>query len=140
MSTHKEKIERNRLLRYVIKQIKEEPRRLNMNGWVNKYSEESIKYDKSIPPCGTTACIAGWVALKDVDISKLTWIDVDKYMDEAQFIAMDALHIPHAIARTLFYVEDWPSLFRMKYSDAITFEERAKITITRINYFIRTGK
>jgi hypothetical protein len=46
-----------KLLRDVLKHIKIEPRRFNMNKWV----KESKK-----APCGTQACIGGWACLLTV--------------------------------------------------------------------------
>ena len=48
-----------KLLRAVKRLIQEEPRRLDMHVWGRKVTQDR----KSAPPCGTTACLAGWIVL-----------------------------------------------------------------------------
>ena len=43
------------LFRKIRKHILEEPKRINLNHWVDPYSE--------VAPCGTEGCIAGWACV-----------------------------------------------------------------------------
>jgi hypothetical protein len=55
-----------KLLRKVQAAILAEPKKVNMNEFVNMSASniETNKYNKTpLPPCGTQACIAGWACL-----------------------------------------------------------------------------
>lgn len=134
------------LLRRVEKRILEEPRRFDMSDWV--YPSDGMWPDG--PPCGTVACIAGWVALDRVPASKL------KKMTRREFFILgDEFHPRSARARAckalgidpessvpanLFGVNNWPDKYRIAYNNARTPKGHAGVAVRRIEHFIETGE
>jgi hypothetical protein len=51
-----------KLLEKIKKHIEEEPRRFDMDTWGVKHDMRKYR-NEDTPPCGTSACLAGWAVL-----------------------------------------------------------------------------
>ncbi len=103
--------------------------------------------DAHAPPCGTTACIAGFATI-------LSWRGKDyprAFRKKVESLEADESRIPdyeeHATkvlgltrlqAMKLFYASDWPHEFEHAILHAETAKEQAKVAIDRIELFIKT--
>ncbi len=143
------------------KLLREDPLRFDMGIFISGMCPQ----DKVWPSCKTVGCIAGWIILKDrllknsltVTSKNLSKIGrgqgVADYCKEASKI----LGLNVSAARKLFFVNDWPEMFRDKFykmnyewcnvspqsgrEKLIQIKRRmVEVAIRRINYFIRTGK
>lgn len=120
---------------------------------------------KNMPPCGTVGCIAGWTVFlsKPKIVDKLaekaasctvdtTTLDGEAYvrvgqeqLGEAIYQAQDILGLEKEQARRLFYFSNmhgyyhWPLKFEDAYLNAKTPRARAKVTVERIEHFIKTN-
>lgn len=135
------------LLRKVKEHILDEPQRLDMSMFGQRTEGEMA------PPCGTTACIAGWaVILSD---PKLFTVDIEEFDDvlsDAYKTGRELLRITPGQARRLFFVGGWPLTFKekMRYLDMSDYDgtygtaglavlkARAAVAAERIDYFIAT--
>ena len=124
-----------RLLRRVAKHISEEPLRLDMERIVRR--GDDIK--GTPPPCGTTACIAGWAIL----LAKKK--DISGYSDNhfpiiagRPWDVTDARYLIGGMTTYLFFVGSWPRNFSEAYRKALTPRERADVAVARIEHFIKT--
>jgi hypothetical protein len=135
------------LLRKIQKYIMAEPRRFTMGTYhfraldASDWKHEFIYYkdmSKSMPPCRTAACIAGWAGILSAD---------KKFRDAIR--AHELLRLPknwlsngfvHPRNHPLFFAENWPSQFYKAYNTSKTPRERAKVACDRIDYLIKTGK
>lgn len=133
-----------KLIRKIIKHIEAEPKRLNMNEWAMKDSS------RSGPPCGTTACVAGWALLLDkpaAERRKIMAMDDDKF-ERALFgrtsniLQMGAkkLGIDAGGAWKVFFSDQWPEPFYSDFTNATTKKKRTKITIARLEHLMETGE
>jgi len=52
-----------KLLRKVRDLIAEEPRRLRMGTWGQRWTKRDLKNWPTLPPCGTTGCLAGHIVM-----------------------------------------------------------------------------
>ncbi len=133
------------LLRKVEVVILEEPKRLNMNytGIVrSSLADETMLW----PSCGTVGCIAGWASL----LATPNWETMELW-DRRRAMSWEdgqaALGLSYAQSWRLFAEPRcaipngncWPDYHAKAYLDAETPEERARITVDRIERFIRTG-
>ena len=133
-----------RLLRKVIKSIKEEPRRLKMQSWGQKVRPSNPKN----PPCGTKACIAGHVAFCSGQLafnkSGLAEIKDNPGIGIMEW-AEDKLDLSRTQTGKLFFFQcwnggvGWPRKFSTAYNKSKNAKQRAAVTIKRIEHFIRTG-
>lgn len=136
-------METNELLQKVADAIIAEPRQFVMTNWfVERLSRDAYRsnpriYDipRTIPNCGTAACIAGHVIAiankmnpREASHSKSTL--------HVKHEAARALGIDNELASKLFFVENWGHNFRDAYEEATTVEARAKIAYERIMFFI----
>lgn len=140
-----------RLLRKVEAHILEEPKRYNQNTVCEIYSPARIKQRKGwggdvsfIPPCGTVACIGGWVNVlsghrrsKNLDLAKKTLGLTEEQSDrlfagicyEPEF---DCVELGDTSRQ-------WPERFQVAYFKARTAAGRARVAVRRIEHFIKTG-
>lgn len=53
------------VLEHVYKILKERPARLDMRDWVSVWKGEKLttRFRRTLPECGTVACIAGWITI-----------------------------------------------------------------------------
>lgn len=162
-----------KLVRKVQNHILEEPKRFNMDDWVEHISEDlavedyspetAAAYNKEIkkryPACGTTACIAGWVAIlsKPLKTDKDGYLVIPKVQDIAEFARKklglkdfehtlarldlddketDALESPDyhgpAFDDHIFYVNRWPQPFRSKYANESEKAKPSKLKLAKI--------
>jgi hypothetical protein len=128
-----------RLLRRVQKHIEAEPRRMKMKLWLDRNPFERER--SALPPCGTTACIAGWALILS---GKHLRREVN-YLAQGQKI----LGLTRDEAGNLFVVENWPENFRRKYNTdsesllasmvpAKDIRKNARVAVARIEHFIKT--
>ena len=47
----------------VVRLVREQPLRCLMDSWVTTFREDRYLWDLEMPPCGTVACLAGWIAI-----------------------------------------------------------------------------
>lgn len=129
---------KTQLLRRVKDAILEEPKRLEMETWV------AVGHiGKGAPPCGTVACVAGWVAILARSDSERTPIaraaqSVASAHQGTRWTAMQALNIGSCQANSLFYVAKWPAKYAKQYYRAKTARGRALVTGRRIDAFIES--
>lgn len=132
-----------KLLERVKAHILEEPRRLCMSEVLTKSNHpidwgyesgfnsmaaasKDLSKDEQ-PPCGTVGCIVGWG-------SKLSHkTNQNVYTDSSVF------KIEYDAGKRLFYVDEWPRKFRLRYGKCRTAKQRAKVTAERIDHFIKTN-
>jgi hypothetical protein len=130
-----------RLLRRVQKHIKAEPRRMKMKQWVDRNLRERAESAK--PPCGTTACIAGWA----LTLNGKRLRDGVNYMEQGRKL----LGLTWDEARNLFMVDDWPTKFQNKYDEESEqawkdnvplklVRKNARVAVARIEHFIKHRK
>ena len=112
-----------------------------MKMWIDRNPVERAISAK--PPCGTTACIAGWaLTLAGKRMRKFT-----NYMNQGRKI----LGLTQQEARKLFLVDNWPEKFQERYdSDAESvlssrvpakdIRKNALVAVARIEHFIKTRK
>lgn len=167
-----------KLVRKVQNHILEEPKRFNMDDWVEHISEDLSSDDlygsspeivaahnkemkKLYPACGTTACIAGWVAIlsKPLKTDKDGYLVIPKVNDiagfarkklglkdfeytlarldldgkEADALALDSpdYHGP-AFDDHIFFVNKWPQPFRSKYANESEKPKPSKLKLAKI--------
>lgn len=76
-------------------------------------------------PCRTTGCIGGWACILRHEV-----VDVDK--------ARRLLKLDYVEADTLFYLGNWPTKYSIGYRNAKSLRGIIKVTVNRINHFIKT--
>lgn len=164
-----------KLVRKVQNHILEEPKRFNMEDWTTHISDEltdasdwndptlMVEHNKLVkkqfPACGTTACIAGWVAIlsKPLKTDKDGYLVLPKVNDIADFarkklglkdfdrilckLALDdketdALESPDyhgpAFDDHIFFVHRWPQPFKSKYANEIDKPKPSKLKLAKI--------
>lgn len=139
-----------RLLRRIEREIKKEPRRFNMNDWVDTNASESLA-KKFVPPCNTTACIAGWATLlshkykkddaPDLPLPKTFRQKAEHLQEISEYyegVGQQALALTENQALNLFFVDYWPEPYQTEHRFAKTPEGKAKVAIARIEHFIKT--
>lgn len=109
------------LLQKVKQAILDEPRKMDMNVWFDRFwadEEEKVrvlrllgKEEAQLPPCGTIGCIAGWSVL------------LGSSMDPGELVhvgstAARLLDLDFEQAYDLFHTTTWPSDLREKLSDS----------------------
>jgi hypothetical protein len=79
------------VLTKVLKILEEEPNRLYMKAWVSRFLGKTVHsyslIDK-MPPCGTVACIAGWICIllkKPKDIDDEQFFNADEALQRLGF-------------------------------------------------------
>ncbi len=128
MATKKQVSERNKLLRKVIRHIKAEPKRLNMDSWEEE--DEDV-------PCGTTACIFGWANR----LGRKMPVSVGMPGSGGFFDSVcELLSLTDDQGYTLAETGEWPLKYCKRYNSAATAKGRANATIRRIEHFIKTGE
>jgi hypothetical protein len=122
---------KTKLLRKVQQHILEEPRRLNMR----TFRTEVTGFYETDPPCGTTACIAGWAGLlNDPPSRHMNWqegrevLGLSRPQSERLFTPPEFGPATHC----------WPKEFRRRYNLARSPAGRAKVAAERIEHFIKT--
>ena len=119
-----------KLLRKVKKHILQEPRRFFMEKLVEKGKPgQAVSLDgipRSLPACGTAACIAGWVCI------------LEKTVQVDRRDAEEILGISDDEGERLFFVPSWPDRYRSKWRTTTDLRARAKIGANRIDHFIKT--
>jgi hypothetical protein len=144
-----------RLLTKVKQLMTAEPRRVDMTHWVRHDAPGSIYHTENgtgdrvsfiMPPCGTTACIAGHLLwARDGKPPSNAWCGVGglTIREEAQEI----LGVSRDAADNLFLFPSWalgrsagwPQEFVDAYVEAHTAEERAQAVCDRIDHAIQEG-
>ena len=130
-----------KLLRKVARHILAEPKRYDQNTIIRTGEPGEGYKDTKFPPCGTVACIGGWItllaykrrprSLESLNFKRLAKIVGVKY---------------EQIDKLCSYVwndnedDGWPEKFRVAYERATTPRQRARIAANRIEHFIKTGE
>lgn len=117
--------------------ILEEPRRLNMSGWIWT-NQEGTDW---APPCGTMGCLAGWAMLLFDPHTARQYVQGDTdVMPEDR--GAELLELEYEQAKRLFYQTHWPGDLSERYEDAAVarnYPARAQATADRIDRFIATN-
>lgn len=150
------------ILKSVLKYIEKEKRRFNMNTWGIIYSKNSL--EQNLPPCRTTACLAGTVLLvtrrgKDFlreTIKTAAQKEDDLYGGTSYFCnstsfpsgtfdtARKILNLTVIEAERLFFLPKherdfgWDDNLAKKYEEATTPEAKFKVLKTRVAKFCKT--
>lgn len=129
-----------KLLRQIQRAIKKEPRRFEMESWVNIFD--------SIAPCETTACIAGHAIIIDFMRKGGTWkrggrklydrIDARRLTGLTQYRAGKLLGLEAVQSSRLFHLSEWPKRFHGRFGRALTRRAQGAVAIARIDHFIKT--
>ena len=138
-----------KLLRKIKAHILEEPRRFFMEWYVatgrpgarrfTSRHADAADLPKTVPPCGTAACIAGWAILLS-EKKKADELDYN-YSGDTVDIASDLIGLPFGYyPRQLFNNHGWPEPFSSQYKNAKTPRARAKIAAERIEHLIKTSE
>lgn len=124
------------LLRKVAKYILAEPRRYDQRTF-------GTSVRKSVSPCGTQACIAGWAAFLANGTNPASFRDEGiNIQSEAQ----EALGLTDAETDTLFiaWPEDdiggWPEPYCTEYRKAKNKQAKAEVAARYLRRIARTGK
>jgi hypothetical protein len=131
-----------KLLRKVKNYILEEPRRFDMStfGSVFKskinFKDATGESARNFPPCGTTACIAGWALGVNAPRPK-SFFKKLKY-GAIPNLAQKKLRLSHEEKERLFYDASWPSKYSLALLAAKTPAGRARVAAERIEHFIAT--
>jgi hypothetical protein len=121
----------------VMEMALQEPRKLYMDTWKANSEEEFIELniEDRLPPCGTVACIAGWVVELEQNSKAL------RNGRSFFIVATEILQITHEQSRSLFYPAYWPLRLLRDLRQATTGTELyAEIVCCRIIYFLENGK
>lgn len=124
------------LLEKVKQHILEEPRRLNM---------QYVLIASSTAPCGTVGCVAGWAMFLTGAMDKYGYLIPSECHRDNYDIAMEKLGLNKQQTGKLFDFSKWnigyhwPANFENAYNNAETPEERARVTVARIDHFIATN-
>lgn len=120
------------LLRKVQKKILAEPAAFMMDLYVERaepgteWVSRTTELRRIVPPCGTIACIAGWVNIfggRKSDLSQ-------------SYNAQQLLRLTDIQRDELFYLGEWPQKFTKRWDKAKTLKGRARIAADRIDDFI----
>lgn len=173
VSKHTEKI-----LMRVLDYLEQEPKRLDMTRWgqIHPDGAETIEIcpdgwdggiEQLLPPCKTTACLAGTVCLATKpglkflsDNNAIKPLEGTNYTisfpDETPEVAAQILKISELGSNRLFHFKDWkemydsktdqyvpvgwPKRFSNQYKKAKTPRGRFNATKARVLHFIQTGE
>jgi len=124
-------------LRLIQKDILSEPRQFDMGHFFTKSPTNVEK----VPHCKTAACIAGWAVTHARKINPRSAMDIFGDSGACQDPAAQFLGITEYQSEMLFFSSNWPSDYAAAY-DACEFspELRARVSVERIEHFIRTGE
>jgi hypothetical protein len=128
-----------KLLRQIQKQIKEEPRRLDMESIARETKELPVNL---VPPCGTVCCISGWASVLSRPDTKLMVshnflrTPGGRYLDVLD--GQEQLGLTFEQGHRLFDLSGWPALYRNAYREALTPAQKTSVTLKRIDHFVRT--
>lgn len=126
------------LIERIIKQVEEEPKRLEMDTWLVFYDAEACKFYDSIPLCLTVGCFAGWAVLlhdgpEKVNPKTRDYIGIERRAQEIFGWTKD-------FADTVFYTAEWPDQFRDQYLCATDKPEQAAALVARLRNLLAEGK
>ena len=151
-----------KIVKKVQHHILEEPKRFDMGEWIRSarsISRQWFESDKewkaeinsSYPACGTTACIAGWVAILSNPLKrdKNGYLLIPKLHTSISNFAAKKLGLstkPTSLTtQSMFHAENWPEPFNTKFFDENNKvrpnrAKLAKIAVDRLEYFLETGQ
>lgn len=108
-----------RELRRVIEQIQAEPRKFDMTQFIQLTGQVSCTPESLKPPCGTTACLAGHIAINEWmdkhDGQFPTRLRLIELTGKAESESVRILDLPSGATDKLFYHSRWPEPFRSTY-------------------------
>lgn len=144
-----------RALRRVARLILAEPRRFNMNHWERRVTRgnyihplmtEFLKSQrlKMMPPCGTTACLAGWLDLNDrTRNGKLPRIKTkqETVVPRAERILGFDKHPDRSdISHHLFFAHSWPfGEYKIEPENTQDLRKNARLGADYIEYILEHG-
>jgi hypothetical protein len=94
------------------------------------------------PPCGTICCISGWASV--LSRPKIQLVVNDTFLWTPEGRQLDTEDGRHRLGLTpgqsdrLFFVQNWPALYRNAHEAARTHRQEAAVTLKRIDHFIRS--
>lgn len=129
-----------RLLRRAVAAIQRWPSSLDMQDWITHSVRKGRRPE---PYCGTTACLAGHVALAagwkpseaTARMENKKWGQIDW----AEDVATRLLGLESHLATRLFYLYMWPDEYRDAYDSRCSNRARARVVAQRVEHFIKTG-
>lgn len=128
-----------RRLRRIAKIITQKSTQFDMSMWFqNKDTyvafEEATNGHNPQTHCGTVACIGGWAcALYPQEARKLSAATFNESTGE---VASKLLELNDMQKENLFFPENWPDKWRMKYASRKTNQGRANVAAKYIEHFI----
>lgn len=153
--------EQRKLWRLVKEHILEEPRRLDMNVPIFMQSKEKASRDSTLPPCGTTGCLAGIAVLIDAAtnhrrlhlVKETNFYNGSVYKvidwDVCRQRAIELLGLTENNAEKVFQVYSnyslrpnppcWRPDFRKRFQKAKTPKGRARVLADLIDYVLEHG-
>lgn len=138
-----------KLLRRVKNRILKEPRQFIMES-VYARAEHVLTFSgyghyhadlarKTIPNCGTAACIAGWTEALALKTRPSKLVGTYPYFGSedaaGRRLGLDDWYAGHRLFRTA----SWPEKFQRAWDAAKTHKARAKVAADRIEHFIKTN-
>lgn len=146
-----------RILDKALAAMKRWPETVEMGDWLSHEHRATRSRKRPAPYCGTTACLAGHIALAatrrlppnlesynepkyDKDqlprwlVKALGWSELT-----CENIALAVLGFP-VPTPTIFFLEKWPLAFRKRYWSAQTPRQRSAAVIARVRHWLRTGE
>ena len=132
------------------------PDSVDMFDWYGHDPKVRSGLRRPAPYCGTTACVAGHIALAatgqqpdrfgDYQFSRLPkYLRVVAHEDfSSENVALAALGVPEderpAVSDRLFFTSGWPRELSRRYYAATRPQARAEATIARVRHWLKTGK
>lgn len=132
------------------------PDSVDMSDWYDHNPKVQSTLRRPTPYCGTTACLAGHIALAatrqqpdrfgDYQFSRLPkYLRVAAHEDFcSENVALAALGVPEderaAVSNRLFFTSGWPRELSNRYWAATRPQARAEVTIARVRHWLKTGK
>lgn len=128
----------------VIDALRARPEQLDMAKWFRCSELTSPGFPNPLQSCGTTACLAGWIATLQEPELKITnsfpagngyWQGTEANHEPVSRVAARSLGLSMLEADKLFYVSHWPREFATRYVHGNTVE-RVNVLAERLDYYL----
>lgn len=105
----------------------------------NEWCEKMMPKDRTIPNCGTAACIAGHIlCIREEDKPSEVQLKAGYFIEHK---CAEFLGIPQPYCTRLFNLESWEAEYRKRFKEApIGSLERAQAACDQIDYWIKWMK
>lgn len=124
------------------------PDTYDQNEWIHHDRSVGPSGERPAPYCGTTACIAGHIALA-AGGDPIGWGMVKmpggrmRYPDEVAEEVLRCRNVdPHDTHERLFIADatGWPDKFNVAFHEAKTDKAMAKVAVSRVRHWLKTGE